>query len=316
MTATRTSHRIAFALTTVLLLQTASAANQDALAGAKDLYLSAAYDEALAAFDRLLDESSNNVATEAAQYRVFCLIALQRSDEARKAIEGIVNAEPFYRPSDAQTSPRILNVFQEVRRALLPAVVQRSYADARAAFDRKDPEAAAQFDRVLALLDDPDMRGAPVLSDLRTVVSGFRDLSKAVAPTTPASSGSPAAALDAAAAIQGEAATAARVARADESPAAREEDDTVIPPVALSQPLPRWTPATNFAGQRQFTGTLQVLIDEMGNVASVTLSKSVHPAYDGELLKVARTWKFKPAMKNGVPTKYLKIIDVQLRPAG
>ena len=159
MTATRTSYGIVLALSTALLLPATAAADQDPLAGAKNLYLSAAYDEALAAFDRLQHDSPNGEAGEAAQYRVFCLIALQRGDEARRAIEAIVNADPFYRPSDTQTSPRIRTVYQDVRRALLPAVVQRSYADARAAFDKKDPKAAAQFDRLLALLDDPDMKG-------------------------------------------------------------------------------------------------------------------------------------------------------------
>src|SRR4051812_18162195 len=123
MTATRTRCVTVLALSTALILPMWAMADQDPLAGAKNLYLSAAYDEALAAFDRLQHESANGEAGEAAQYRVFCLIALQRSDEARRAIEAIVNADPFYRPSDTQTSPRIRSVFQDVRRALLPVVV-------------------------------------------------------------------------------------------------------------------------------------------------------------------------------------------------
>ena len=68
MTATRTSYGIVLALSTALLLPTtAAAADQDPLAGAKNLYLSAAYDEALAAFDRLQRDSPNGEAGEAAQ---------------------------------------------------------------------------------------------------------------------------------------------------------------------------------------------------------------------------------------------------------
>ena len=40
---------------------------------------------------------------------------------------------------------------QDVKRRLLPQIVQRSYADAKAAFDRKDlREAAARFDALIA----------------------------------------------------------------------------------------------------------------------------------------------------------------------
>jgi TonB family protein len=84
--------------------------------------------------------------------------------------------------------------------------------------------------------------------------------------------------------------------------------------VALFQPLPPWSPPKHVEWQREFNGTLEVVIDEFGDVASVTLSKSVHPLYDAELLKLARTWKFKPAMQNGLSIRYVKILEIQLRP--
>ena len=317
MTPTRTSHRIAFVLIAWLIIQPTGAANEDALARAKSLYLSAAYDEALALLDSLQNESSSGVATEAAQYRVFCLLALERSGEARRAIEEIVNADPFYGPSDNQTSPRIRTVFQEVRRALLPEVVQRSYAEAKAAFDRKDPQAVEQFDRVLALLDDPDFRGAGSLSDLRTVVSGFRDLSQAVASMPPVGNVSATAAGRAGSPIDGTlqpAALDAPAVRSGASSTASHGAATVTPPVALFQPLPPWSPPKNVEWPREFEGTLEVVIDESGNVTSATLSKSIHRLYDAELLKVARTWKFKPAEQNGVPIRFAKILEIHLRP--
>ena len=42
-------------------------------------------------------------------------------------------------------------------------------------------------------------------------------------------------------------------------------------------------------------------IDERGAVVDATLVTRIHPSYDNQLLKMARTWKFKPATRNGVP---------------
>ena len=53
-------------------------------------------------------------ATEVAEYRAFCLLALDRRDEARKAIEQIIADDPFYSPSDSKTSPRIRTVFEDI----------------------------------------------------------------------------------------------------------------------------------------------------------------------------------------------------------
>jgi len=56
------------------------------------------------------------------------------------------------------------------------------------------------------------------------------------------------------------------------------------------------------------------MIDESGNVASAELRQSVHPLYDDELLAAARKWKYKPAMRNGVPMPYVKIVEIRLQP--
>ena len=176
-------------------------ASNDDLAHAKELYFSAAYDEALAKLDGLarLDGlkiigSSWPEAMEVSEYRMFCLLALNRREEAEEAIELIIKVNPFYQPSDTQVSPRIVAVFQDVRRSLLPAVLQRFYADAKAAYGRKDPEATAQFDRVLALLAEVDVSRSPALADLHAAATGFRDLSRAndALIATPVASAAPA----------------------------------------------------------------------------------------------------------------------------
>ena len=138
---------IVLGLTASLLGVTPRVVAEDTLSQAKDLYLSAAYEEALAILDRLQGEVLQDGATEVALYRVFCLLALNRRDEARVEIEIIVNKDPFYRPSESQTPPRVLKVFQDTRKAALPAIVQRNYTEAKALFDQKDPQATARFER-------------------------------------------------------------------------------------------------------------------------------------------------------------------------
>jgi hypothetical protein len=162
-----------------------SAGAQDTLAQAKVLYAAASYEEALAMLDKL-SASTDQDATAIAEYRIFCLLALGRSEDANRGIEMVLRANPFYKPSEAQVPPRIQTVIKGARQKLLPGIVLASYADAKAAFERKDPAAAGQFDRVLMLLDDPDVMGVASLADLRTVAVGFRDLAKAAAAPPPA----------------------------------------------------------------------------------------------------------------------------------
>jgi TonB family protein len=281
---------------------------EDVFSHAKELYLSAAYDEALMVLDRLQGEAPQDGGTEVAQYRVFCLLALNRRDEARQGIERMVDTDPFYRPSESQTPPRVLSVFQDTRKALLPAIVQRTYAEAKTAFERKDPQAAAQFDRVLKLIDDPDMQGVAQIADLRTVVSGFRDLSQARGTppppaAAPATLGPQSVRLPAAADAPD---------RTDATPGRAPAGYT--PPVVISQRIPPWTPPASVDARLGLRGSIRIVIDEKGRVDSATLEQSVHPLYDDRLLATARTWKYKPATLNGIPIPSTKIVEIQVQP--
>jgi tetratricopeptide (TPR) repeat protein len=169
---------VVLGLFALLLLRPAGAAGQDTFARAKALYSSAAYDDALALLDAITTDTADPLGMEVEKYRAFCLFALQRIEDATRVIERMVSADPSYRVVEVQAAPRVYRFFQEVRRAVLPAVVQRLYAEARAAFDHGDPRATAQFDRVLSLLEDPDVQGATP-ADFRVLVTGFRDLSRA-----------------------------------------------------------------------------------------------------------------------------------------
>src|SRR5205085_917549 len=123
-------------------------------------------------------------------YRTLCLVALGRTNDADKAIEAMIQRDPLYHASSDDLSPKLLTTFAEARKRMLPSIIQKEYADAKAAFDKQDwPAATAGFTMVLKGIADPDVAavaGAPPLSDLRTLASGFRDLSvKSTPPPAP-----------------------------------------------------------------------------------------------------------------------------------
>jgi len=274
---------------------------EDALARAKELYRTAAYDEALALLDGLSEGGpSDNL--EIDEYRLFCLVALDRKEDARSAIAALVAANPSYQLSEAQASPRVLAVFRDVRRSMLPGLVQQAYAHAKAAFDRKDADAAAQFERVLALLHDPDLAPTPELTDLGVVATAFRDLSTAreaaaKAPPPPA--------------LAPEA--GAPRANPPEPAVYRDGEPGLVPPVTIAQSMP----TAQLPERRIWTGAIEVLIDQTGKVLSARMTTPIYGAYDKQLVQAAMNWKYRPALKGGMPARFLKVVNVRVdaRPA-
>ncbi len=278
-------------------------ADQDSVAAARDLYASAAYEDALALLNRL--PGSNRVDEKKAieQYRAFCLLALGRAAEAEHAIESVVAADPTYRPS-VELSPRVRAAFADVRRRILPSIIQQKYAQAKAAYDRKEfASAAEQFGDVLETMKDPDIASVvdrSPLSDMRTLATGFKDLATtAAAPPPPPVTPAPA-----------PAAPAPVVPKAPRI--YTNADDEVIPPTVLKQDLP------TFPGQvlvpRQ--GMIEVQIDENGLVESAVMRVTVTGAYDQLALAAARTWRYRPATLNGMPVKFKKAVQVTIKPTG
>jgi len=300
MNFTRTSLAAVVLVAGIFGSVTVASASDDTLVRAKSLYAAAAYDEALAVLDQLQNAPAED-STSIAEYRVFCLLALDRGDEARKNIDGILRSNPRYLPSPDQASPRIQGIVRDVRRASLPKIVVERYTAAKAAFERKDPRAVQQFDDVLALLDDSDLDQTSTLSDLRAVASAFRDLAKTVTE----SGMNPADAKP----VQ-QAALSQEPARDIIYTAA---DTDVTPPVAQSQNVPKWRPSP-LEAVKEFKGVLRLLIDESGAVVSATVVATTRPAYDWLLVRAARDWKFLPAQKQGTPVRYLKLIEIQLKP--
>jgi TonB family protein len=281
-----------------------SASDDVSLDRAKSLYASASYDEALAVLDQLSGTPVPGDPASIAAYRVYCLLALDRQEEARALIDGLLHQSPFFVPSADEAPPKIQIIFRDVRRATLPKIARERYADAKASFERKDPRTTRQFDDLLTLLDDPDLREWSAASDLRAVASAFRDLTKAVAVATPASP-----------------APDARPAEFRPQPSLEPPDITytaadtdVIPPVSLEQRMPPWRPSRQEAAQ-DYRGVMRLVIDKSGTVESATMATGTRPAYDQSLVRAAREWKFQPATRLGRPVQYLRIIEIHLAPS-
>jgi protein TonB len=305
-------------LATIVALAVSTAAASDELDRAKDLYRSAAYDEALVVLERVAGESSGAVRAEANEFRLFCLIALDRKVDARVTIESMVNADPFYKLTADQASPRVRTMFKDIRQSLLPGLVQREYTAAREAFDRQEPEAAARFERVLNLLDDPLLTPTPAMTDLRTVAAGFRDLSQArvkkVEPELPAPPVAPEPVVTNNVPAPAEPIRPAPAAPARSGPPVyREGDANVVAPVVVKQTAPQWiVPQGTRPGAWQPEAVLELTIDESGNVANVILRKGFHPSYDPQLIKAAAEWKYEPARKDGVAVRFVKFVAIRL----
>ena len=295
---------VLFVVAAVTVAAAGPAAAQDSLAAARDLYRSAAYEDALAVLNRLHPPDARADEGRAiAQYRAFCLLALGRAAEAEHAIETIVSAEPSYRPSDADVSPRVRAAFSDVRRRMLPAIIQQQYAQAKAAFDRKEfPAAAASFNQVLGLMAEPDVASAiaqPPFSDLRTLAVGFRDLSATAAAPPPPPPPQPAAPPPSASPVR------PAVPRIYGS-----ADANVVPPIVLRQSLPRFPSKAVPSGQ----GIVQVVVAETGVVETATMIGSVNGPYDRAVLDAAKTWLYRPASLDGVPVKFRKDIRITFKP--
>jgi len=296
----------------VIVLATTSvvARAADDLSTARDLYASAAYEEALAALNRVRAAGAPPAdAFAIEQYRAFCLLALGRGSEAQSSIEALVVADPLYQPS-AEVSPRVRTAFSDVRRRLLPSIIPQQYAKAKEAFDRKDyAAAAAGFSQVLKVLAAPDvvqLAGQPPLSDLRTLATGFQELSTQAIPPPPLPvAPTPVVPTAAVPPAQAPAPVAAAPVRIYNS-----ADANVTMPAPIRQDLPAFSGRVSATS----TGTIEIVINERGQVEQATIRESVSPSYDKLAVDAARSWRYRPATLNGVPVKYRKLISITVKP--
>jgi len=293
----------------LLLTPFPAAAADNTLATARDLYAAAAYEDALIILNQL-SEGAHGPDEERAiqQYRAFCLLALGRNADAEQAIAAVVAVQPRYQPGEADVSPRVRTTFAEVRRRVLPTVIQQQYAIAKSSYDRKNyAEASERFNYVLDVMNDPDLRAAaaqPPLADLRTLATGFRDLAVTAStppPAPPKAETAPAPVVQVAA-PEPAATLAPRIYNAN--------DRGIVPPIALRQALPSF-PASA-AVPKQAIGVIEVVIDETGAVEQALIRVALNAAFDRQAIIAAKSWLYQPATLNGVPVKFRKAVQVNI----
>ena len=291
--------------TLLLTIAPGALAQNNSLGAARDLYVAAAYEDALAALNGLRASARRDEKGVVEQYRAFCLLALGRATEADSAIEAAVAAEPFNQPSETDVSPRVRSTFREVRRRVLPAIIERQYTEARAAFDRKDATAADRFTQVLKMIADADLQSIanePPLSQLRAMAADFLVLS-APKPSPPP--------------LQSHAAQPPAAQRPLIAPPAPrdvahiygDDDVDVSAPSAVRQSFAAMGDV--FAPR---PGAVEIVIDETGAVIAAVTKLSVNAFYDRLAIATAKTWRYRPAVRNGVAVKYRIVVVLQPPP--
>jgi len=283
-----------------LLMLVGQGPDTRSITAARELYASARYDEALALLNgmRPADTTQPGERKTIEQYRSLCLLALGRGEEAETAIEAVVTADPFYKPSEAEASPRVRATFSDVRKRLLPDLTTARYAQAKQAYDRKQyAEAAARFRELVVLLDDPQMNGRQ--GDMRTLAAGFVELATVAAAPPPATKEEP----------KPEPAPVRPAAPAVPTIYTGEEPG-IVAPVTVRQDMP---PVPSVIAQMTRTqGLLDLVIDEKGRLVSIVLRTSLHPTYDKMIVNAAKDWRYRPATLDGTPVQFRKIVQVSV----
>jgi hypothetical protein len=305
----------------------------DTLMKAKALYADASYDEALAVL-----KSSD--AAEAHQYRALCLIALGRTQEAERALEALVNVAPTYAISDADLPPRIVALYTQTRRRIIPSVVKRMLTEARADFQAKNMGAARdKFEKLLTLTQDPVMAGNAEAVDLQLLAASYIDIVKNSAPgpvlaTAPVVVGTFAAPAPITAATNApgttalttgsrnavlpiSTATSMAVTPTAAAPSAAAAAPTamlavtrkVVPAETVRQSFPAFTTT---APARPMSGAVRVTIGPTGKVTKAVMEVPIEPRYDARVLAATRNWLYKPATLDDQPIQSEKVVQINI----
>jgi tetratricopeptide (TPR) repeat protein len=266
----------------------------DVLDRARALYDAAQYSQAI----ELLDQSGSGSTAEAQQYRALCLLGLGRTDAAEQAMKQIVAIDPHFALDATSVSPRVVSMFESIRRRNLPPIIRRGFADATSLFRAgARQEAGERFAALLRLLDDPVLAAEDDLATLAVAARGFVELGRAQAePAAPSEPPAPA------------------EAPLVSAPIVVEESPSFVAPVAIERTLPSWHPPNDRSAAREFSGAITVSIDAEGKVRAATRKQSIHPFYDPLVLAAARNWVFRPALKDGRPVASEVTVEVTLSP--
>ena len=89
--------------------------------------------------------------------------------------------QPLFKMSDADISPRLVTMFRDTRKRLLPSTARDLYAKAKADFEQQQyATSSAEFKDLLALLGDEDLTtdSTSTVADLKMLAEGFAKLAE------------------------------------------------------------------------------------------------------------------------------------------
>jgi hypothetical protein len=334
--------RHSITLVAVLLVIVGSASAQDPVTAVKDLYESAAYEDALSAIDRLSNGASTEQPTkELRKYRALCLLALERTADAEEVIQELIVNDPQYRP-DAQASPRWVNAVVRVHSKVVPGLVRTRYASGKRHFDQKEfAPAAADFEMALTFLHNPILESSVVesLSDVATLSEGFLDLSRAAlnaatstpakaaaAKTTPESAAAAKAAPGSAAAakVAPESVAAAKVAPENAAAAKAGPENAAavqtVPEKAVVQSnnAPGNTPASAAPGRIALQNAPSPnVVSTTGSAANVAArGPAIYTAADASIIQPVVLRQDLPPWRTGVRGNFVGQLDVLISETG
>ena len=312
---------------------------QDSLTAAKDLYASAAYEDALSTLTRLTEGggAAPDVARQVDEYRAFCLYALGRTGEAESVAETMIRRDPMMKLDSPDVSPRLEVMFSTVRKRLLPSLIRERFKTARTALEQKNlSEAEPQLAEAKLMIADAEKLAIKDegLADLSVLVDGFLQLvrstadqrqatAQAAAATVPQES--PAVMPPAPRRTEAAPAAAPRRTEAVPAPAPRRtepvsapasaarvytvDDVGIVPPTVINQRMPAMTPdLVRITKAMNTSAVVEIVIDEKGDVVDANIIKSVNTSFDSIVITAARRWKYRPALKDGVPVRYVKTL--------
>lgn len=278
----------------------------DSLNAVRSLYAAGAYDDALRMLNRVSTTDSPTDRRLVDEYRAYCLLALGHTEDAERAIEALLTADPSYQSSNADAPESVRTAFSDVQKRMLPVVAHRKVAEAQDAFNGKEYALAAErLNQALdAFADSGRVTPATELrrAELSALVVGFCEAAaQAIASARPPEQAN---------------AVAQPVSAYEEidSPLTQHRifgaaDVDVKRPVAVRLWLPLFAGKLGSVTQ----AIIEVVVDETGAVESATMRVRTNTAYDQLTIDAAREWKFRPATRDGLPVKYLKVFQINLK---
>src|SRR5262249_35757351 len=109
----------------------------------------------------------------------LCHLALGKTPDAQKDLETLFARSPLFKMSDTDVPPRLVTMYHDVRRRLLPGAIRALYGQAKGHFDQKNfSKASSEFKDLLVLVNEDDLGDeAASVGDLKMLGEGFLKLS-------------------------------------------------------------------------------------------------------------------------------------------